>query len=176
MIQKIKLAVALLTAVFVAITLPQEKLTVHAADEGKFVEYKLSDKTKNCIVVCADYFGLPREVVQATIEKESSGNPNATNETAKDRYVGLMQISEGLYADTCVSLGGESLYDELDNIMTGCYLLSKLYNKYNDISTALVAYNMGENAMLKRGITSSKYSEWILNRSEEIKAHNNGLY
>lgn len=174
MIRIIKLTVALLTAVLVALTLPQEKLEVNAKES--FVEYKLSEKTKDCIIVCADYFGLPREVIQALIEKESSGNPDATNETAKDRYIGLMQISEGLYADTCLSLGGESLYDELDNIMTGCYLLSKLYNKYNDISTALVAYNMGENAMLKRGITSSKYSEWILNRSEEIKAHNNGLY
>jgi soluble lytic murein transglycosylase len=92
----------------------------------------------------AEIYGVPREIVYATIRTESSFQSNAVSPRGA---VGLMQI----LPDTFRWLGqrlGESpdvglLYEPDTNIRYGTYYLSWLFARYGDWRLASAAYNAG---------------------------------
>ena len=91
----------------------------------------------------ASEYGLEPSLVFAFIKVESDFNHNAVS---NKNAVGLMQITEktGAYI---AKLNGVKEYDLTDaktNIKFGCFYLNYLLLKFDNLDTAVCAYNAGE--------------------------------
>ncbi len=98
---------------------------------------------KETVCKYADYYGLNRALVFAIIKTESSfDNKALSSKGAK----GLMQITDktGEYIAQKLGVKNYDLFNHKTNINFGCFYLKYLYNKFQNIDTAIVAYNAGE--------------------------------
>ncbi|NLK21677.1 MAG: lytic transglycosylase domain-containing protein [Epulopiscium sp.] len=100
-------------------------------------------------------YELDSHLVFSIIRTESKFNPKAQSpKNAK----GLMQITDktGEWAAREIGIEGyssEKLYDPEINIQMGCWYIKRLLIQYNNVDTALAAYNAG----------SGNVSKWLKN-------------
>ena len=118
-----------------------------------------------CVKYANEYCICP-EFVMAIIERESTGDPKATNGSCK----GLMQISERWHTDRMERLGVTDIYDTVWNIHVGVDYLSDLFLKYEDAATVLMVYH-GEKDAVSKSMHGeiSDYAKGILERSQELE-------
>jgi soluble lytic murein transglycosylase len=98
-------------------------------------------------------YGVPPETILAVIRIESGFDVNATSEAGA---LGLMQVLPSTAEEVARELrmdypGEEALRDPATNIAIGTYYLTKLLGRFNDLSTALAAYNEGPGRVADRG-------------------------
>lgn len=131
--------------------LPKEYVETREKIEGK--NYKeIIDAT---VEKASERFSLPKPLVMAVIKVESDFNPLSVG---KEFEIGLMQIlPENLFR-----LRVENPFDPYENIMAGSLLLSGYYRKYGSMYKALVAYNAGEDSVLKPPRSTLAYIRKIL--------------
>jgi soluble lytic murein transglycosylase len=83
--------------------------------------------------------------VLAIICQESTGDPDAQNPS--DPSKGLMQITPGALSDFNKAIGRSYTFDDMfvpyKNIEVGTWYIVSRYNKTNDMTQALAAYNAG---------------------------------
>lgn len=108
----------------------------------KMQTYILDETFVEDTISCAESFSLDPYLILAIIHCESRFDPNATNYNGT--CIGLMQIDYRYWTDTMVSLGGSSLYNPMDNVKTGCYIMQRNINSYGSERLALNAYNTGD--------------------------------
>ncbi len=102
-------------------------------------------------------YGLDKYLVMGVINAESSFDHEAHSGVAR----GLMQLTE----DTAKWIAGEigiEYYEDIEenpeqNIKMGCYYLSYLIERYENVQTALAAYNAGMGNVTK-WLDDKKYS------------------
>lgn len=97
-------------------------------------------------------YGFDPFLILALILSESSFKKYQESEMGAQ---GLLQIKPSLANDLAQRMdwewkGGFSLFDPAFNIKLGALHLFKLFLKYKDLKKALIAYNMGENALQLR--------------------------
>lgn len=112
--------------------------------------------------------------VMALMEKESSFRVDVQSKTNDS---GLMQINQINHDWLSEKLGITDFNDPYQNIRAGLYILRNLFEKYDDPSKVLMAYNMGEygaSVLWKQGITETSYSRKILSRADEFEAQLKG--
>lgn len=126
----------------------------------------LSETAYLATIEIGEQYGICPEILQALIERESSGNPNAENSGCK----GLCQINEKYHKDRMERLGVTDIYDEYGNILVAADYLMELADEYGEISLVLDIYNGNSKAFsnYESGIVSS-YAESILERSAELE-------
>lgn len=99
----------------------------------------------------AEEHRFPPSLIYAVIYAESKFNPNAlSSANAK----GLMQITDETYQWACNRIGKEatdsdSLFDPKTNITCGGLILRLLVDRFENIETALAAYNAGQGKVTK---------------------------
>jgi len=127
--------------------------------------YKHLQSYNNIIKVLCKKYNYPfPSIVAAIIMTESSGIPTSKGEA--NEY-GLMQIMPNTFAwlnDIYhFNFTVETLYDPLNNIVTGIHLLKYLKNKGLSISNQIKAYNVGEDLKPKDKalIYYHKVMKWI---------------
>lgn len=84
---------------------------------------------------------------------------------------GLMQINKCNHAELSSKLGITDFLDPYQSIIAGTYVFRNLFDKYDDTSMVLMAYNMGEGGasrLWKQGIYSSRYSNKVLKKMKEM--------
>ena len=118
-----------------------------------------------CEEIGEEYSICP-ELLEALIETESSGNPQATCGNCR----GLMQVNESSHKDRMKKLGISNIYDKKGNIIVATDYLLELFEKYEDIGTVLMVYNGTKNAV-RRGEQGdyTKYARKIMQRSRELE-------
>lgn len=130
----------------------------------------LDDSTQEYIQDTCDEYGLDRyDIVIALIEKESTFRENVISST---NDYGYMQINECNHEWLSEELSINDFLDGKQNILAGVYVLSGLYEKYEDIGLALMAYNCGERGAKKlweQGIYSTEYSRAIMEIAEGLQ-------
>lgn len=117
-------------------------------------------------IICekvGEKYSICPELLEAMIERESSGQPNASNGPC----IGLMQVNKKYHTKRMQELGYQNLWDEQANIETGASLLADLCEKYEDVGVALMAYNGTKHPEERTELT--KYAQGILDRSEELE-------
>lgn len=116
--------------------------------------------------------GLDYYLVVAMIERESWYTATALGDNGNSK--GYMQIYEKWHTSRMKVEDVQDLYDPCGNLRVGLNFLSEIYSKHGDKgdSCVLMVYNMGEGGAKKnwaKGVYSTEYSRYILQRAEEIK-------
>lgn len=105
--------------------------------------------------------GLMPEMILAVILTESSFRDDVVSNKGA---IGLMQ----LLPSTAVSLtddlkikwrGDETLYDSHHNIRLGAYYLRKMMEAFDDMNTALIAYNAGPTRVIRYAKNGKTYTD-----------------
>lgn len=110
------------------------------------------------IAECALY-DIDPAIVIALIEKESTFDQYAMGDDG--RAFGLMQIQPKWHLQKMIELGCTNLFDPVQNVMVGTAILGELKLRYNDIGSALTAYNSGSGGL-------NAYAKAILARANEL--------
>ena len=141
-------------------------LSTNAVSAKEIEDANMSRQAYDACVVFSNEYCICPELVMAIIERESEGDPNATNGSCK----GIMQISEKWHTDRMDRLGVTDIYDTVGNIRVGVDYLSELFLEYEDVATVLMVYHGEEDAVAKssRGEISD-YAKGILERSQELE-------
>lgn len=122
-----------------------------------------------CDEIGAEYNICP-ELLEAIIEAESSGNPNAVG---ADGDIGLMQVVKRWHTDRMKRLGVYDLKDPYGNILVATDYLAELFEKYEDVGTVLMEYNGTPNSQSK-GMAGdyTEYALSVMERSYDLeRAH-----
>lgn len=112
-------------------------------------------------------YGVCPELLEAVIEAESGGNPDAVGQAGE---IGLMQIYPEYHLDRAWRLGVYDLFEPLGNILVGADYLAGLFLEYQDAGTALMVYNGTEDAVCcgENG-DYTEYAQGILKRAEYLE-------
>ena len=121
--------------------------------------YPLPNEYLTSIKQYSSQYNVPIETVCAIINTESSFNPNAKS-TAN--AMGIMQLTEETFLWLQFKAKEERKLDELydydTNIKYGTYLLSLLYEEFQDWDTVFAAYNAGR-GRVNSWLSDSDYSK-----------------
>lgn len=126
------------------------------------------------VMDCSHKYGMTPELIFSLIHTESTFNSRAISNKGA---IGLMQImpttAEGIARELNVEWSGrEMLYDPVINIEFGTYYLHDLLKNFNDMDTALSAYNIGptkiSKAIGKGSFHKSRFSSVVKRRSEQL--------
>ena len=110
-------------------------------------------------------YDVPPETILAVIRIESNFDVNATSDAGA---VGLMQLLPSTAEEVARELrlpwtGEESqLRDPSVNIRLGTHYLTKLLNRFDDLSQALAAYNEGPERVADRAPGTTDYARRVL--------------
>ena len=121
--------------------------------------YPLPNEYLTSIKQYSSQYNVPIETVCAIINTESSFKPNAKS-TAN--AMGIMQLTEETFLWLQFKANEERKLDELydydTNIRYGTYLLSLLYEEFQDWDTVFAAYNAGR-GRVNSWLSDSNYSK-----------------
>ena len=132
-----------------------------ASADKHYYDVPLSEDLQDYIFDIAERYGVPSEVIIAVIQKESDYNQYAVGGCGEQGY---MQIHPCNYETLHEELGVTDLFSAEQNILSGAYLLSTFFGRYDTINEALMCYNCGEagaNRLWKQGITETEYSKEV---------------
>ena len=114
---------------------------------------------KNYVETYSKEYNIDKNLVYSVIKCESNFESSAVSHmNAK----GLMQISDmtGIWASEELGIKNfdtDSLFVPEINILIGCWYLNKLINQYDNVETALAAYNAGS-GNVSRWLADDEYS------------------
>ena len=129
------------------------------------INCRLDDETQQMIVEKCEEYDIDFAFAMAVIFKESSFRTNADSGSS----VGLMQINRINHEWLSEELGLTDFFDPEQNVTAGLYILRSFFDKYEDPSLVLMAYNMGETGagrLWKKGVYTSAYSEGVLQQAD----------
>ena len=109
-------------------------------------------------------------LIMAICESESDCNPQAIGDNGDS--IGIMQIQPKWHYERMANLNVNDLTDTKGNIMVGIDYLLELFNKNQELSWVLMAYNGGEayaNRLTDKGVIS-EYATKVINRSTELES------
>ncbi len=95
----------------------------------------------------SELYDLNKTLVFSVVNVESGFDKNAES---KKGAVGLMQLTEKTanYVGLLLNKNEYDLKNAKDNLEMGCFYLKYLLNKFENVNTALSAYNAGEGKVL----------------------------
>lgn len=146
--------------------------TLNAEDNDTFID-------EEYVAICeevGDEYGIAPELLEAIIEHESAGQPNATNELG---CVGLCQIRYGVHVTRMQKLGLHDIYNPRTNITLAADILNECRQRYgDDLMMTLMCYSGTSHAILKaKAGYFSDYAIEVSKRAEELeRIHNKKNY
>ena len=84
---------------------------------------------------------------------------------------GLMQINEINHEWLTETIGVTDYLDPYQNMRAGCYILRKLFERYQDTELVLMCYNIGEKGasrLWEEGIYETNYTQSVLTIQEQF--------
>lgn len=138
---------------------------------GSFIplDVPMAEDMQEYIYCLSSGYGVEFSFVMALIEHESSFLVDVVSNTNDH---GLMQINSINHTWLSENLGISDFLDPYQNIKSGIFILSQLFEKYEDPSRVLMAYNMGERGarrLWEKGIFESDYSNSIMEQAAEYQ-------
>lgn len=133
-----------------------------------FFDVPLSSELQQYLFAECEKSGVPAELAIAVMSAESNYQPDVVSPTSD---YGLMQINRVNHTWLKDRLEISDLLDPEQNISAGVYILSDLWERYGNYNDVLMAYNLGiggADRARARGVTSTKYSEKVLNIMQEL--------
>lgn len=123
-----------------------------------FFEIKYPLKFKDEIDFYANKNDISKSLVAAIINTESSFDKNAKSKSGAEGLMQLLPSTARFVAKKySIEFDEENLFDENKNIEIGCSYLRYLFDKFEDETTVLFAYNSGE-GNVSTWLKSSEFS------------------
>lgn len=137
--------------------------TLNAEDNDTFID---EEYIQICEDVGAEYHIAP-ELLEAIIETESAGQPDANNGTC----VGLCQINAGVHVVRMQKLGLHDMYNPRTNITLAADILNECKQQYgDDLMMTLMIYNGTAHSVMKAEAGHfSDYAIKVSKRAEELE-------
>lgn len=117
-------------------------------------------------------------LITALIKTESNFDPKAVS----DSYAyGLCQVRRFIASELAENIGikwegaEKTLFDPVKNIKIGVYYLSMLNRNFNDLKTAVIAYNQGPYAVQERLTNNQELSDNYVNKVLDYYANLRGF-
>jgi len=110
--------------------------------------------------LCAGY-NIDFTLAMAVIQQESSFRADII---AGNDY-GLMQINKINHEWLTETIGVTDFTDPYENMRAGCFILRKLFERYQEPELVLMCYNMGETGagrLWDKGVFSTNYTQKVL--------------
>lgn len=117
--------------------------------------------------LCAGY-NIDFTLVMSLIQYESNYDPTVISTTNDYGYMQINKVNHEWLTET---LGLSDFLDPYENLRAGCYILRKLFEKYQDADLVLMAYNMGEDGatcLWEKGVFETPYTQGILTIQEQF--------
>lgn len=121
----------------------------------------------------ADNYELDPALLAAVVYRESRFDPRAESPAGA---IGLMQLRPETAKGIALRTGGsrfvvDDLYDPEINVRYGAWYLRHLLDRYDDLETALAAYNGGQ-GNVERGVVYAETREYVeaVLRAREVYA------
>ena len=130
------------------------------------IDCPLTDGVQQMILEKCVEYDVDFVFVMAMIFKESSFRSNVVS---KSGDYGLMQINKINHKWLSEELGITDFLDPKQNVTAGLHMLRDLFEKYEDPTKVLMAYNLGETGAKRlwvQGIYSTDYAEGILQQAD----------
>lgn len=118
--------------------------------------------------LCKGY-NIDFDLAMSVIQVESDYEDDLISGT--DDY-GLMQINKMNHAELTKILGVTDYLDPEQNMRAGCYILRKLFEKYQSPSFVLMAYNMGETGakrLWREGVYETEYTQKVFAAQKKLQ-------
>lgn len=141
---------------------------VDEEDDFTPLDVPLDSELQEFIYYLSCCYRIDYTLTMALIERESDFDAHAISRTGD---VGLMQINKINHEWLSKELGITDFEDPYQSVQAGLYILRLLFEKYDDPTKVLMAYNIGEygaRVLWNNGVTKTAYSESILSREEEL--------
>jgi len=126
-------------------------------------------------VYCLSYANnIDFAFVMGLIQTESNFK---TDVVSKTNDYGLMQINKINHSWLSKELGINNFNDPYQNVRAGIYILRDLFEKYEDNSKVLMAYNLGETGAKRlwvQDIYETTYSKKVLKNAENFNSEIGG--
>lgn len=135
----------------------------------KPIEINLDENIQEFIYLLCEGYNIDYSFVLALIDQESSFTTNAVSETGD---YGLFQINEINFKELENKLGITDISDPYENTRAGMFILRKLFEKYEEPTKVLMAYNMGETGakiLWDKNVFSTSYTDKILTLQKEYE-------
>lgn len=132
------------------------------------LDCEMNEDLQEFIFYLSNAYNIDFTFVMAQIQKESSFKSNIVSNTSD---YGLMQINKINHEWLQEKLGITDFLDPEQNITAGMYILRQLFEKYEEPSMVLMAYNMGEDGasrLWKKGIYETSYTKDIYEIQDEF--------
>lgn len=140
------------------------------------LDCKMPEEQQEFVFYLCSGYNLDFTLVMALIQHESNFTPDVISST---NDYGYMQINLVNHRWLTESLGVTDYLAPYQNIRGGCFILRKLFEKYQDAELVLMVYNLGETGasrLWQNGVFSTPYTEKILNVqnrfNEQMKGEN----
>jgi hypothetical protein len=122
----------------------------------------MPDEQQEFLFYLCSAYNIDFSLTMALIQNESEYDPDAISPS--DDY-GLMQINKMNHEWLTETLGLTDFLDPYENLRAGCYILRKLFEKYQDTNMVLMCYNMGEEGAARlwsEGVYETNYTNSVL--------------
>lgn len=140
------------------------------ADELEFtpLDCNMPEEQQEFLYYLCEGYNLDFTLVMGMIQQESSFRPGVIS--GGNDY-GLMQINSMNHEWLTETLGVTDFTDPYENMRAGCFILRKLFEKYQEPELVLMAYNMGETGagrLWENGVFSTNYTQKVLNYQHQF--------
>lgn len=138
---------------------------------GDFIplDVPMDEDMQEFVYLMSNAYDVDFSFVMALIEHESAFTANVISETSDH---GLMQVNSINHTWLTENLGITDFLDPYQNVKSGIFILSKLFDKYEEPAKVLMAYNMGEKGAKRaweNGIFETNYSNSIIEQAAEYQ-------
>ena len=145
-----------------------KKIDWEVPNDFELLDIDLDDDIQEFIYSICQAYNMDFTFVVAVIEQESNYQADCVSET---NDYGLMQINSQNFDELTEITGVTDYLDPYQSVIAGCYVLHKLFEKYDNPHRVLMSYNMGEynaSKLWDKGIYSSAYSRAIIAKQQEL--------
>ena len=145
-----------------------------ADEKFKPLDCALDEEIQEFLYYLCKGYDIDFTFVMAIIQAESSFNPDIVSNTGD---YGLMQINKNNHAWITKTIGVKDFTDPKENVRAGCFVIRKLFEKYQNPEMVLMAYHFGEHGaktLWNEGIYDSKYSQQVLKYQQQFNEQMEG--
>lgn len=137
-------------------------------EEFKPLDCELDKETQEFVYYLCKGYDIDFTLVMAIMQAESSFRPELVSETGD---YGLMQINKENHTWITKTIGVTNYLDPKENVRAGCFVIRKLFEKYQKSEMVLMAYHFGEHGaktLWNEGVYECKYSQTVMEYQKQF--------